>query len=82
MSKISSNVRGISFLVLAMFIISLQNIAIKWIGGDYPVLEIVIFRSLVALPFTMRASGDGRPRNGTGSNIHEASFFFSLTPPT
>ena len=53
MSKISSNVRGISFLVLAMFIISLQNIAIKWIGGDYPVLEIVIFRSLVALPFTI-----------------------------
>ena len=53
MSQPSSNVKGVSFLVLAMFIISLQNIAIKWIGGNYPVLEIVIFRSLVALPFTI-----------------------------
>jgi drug/metabolite transporter (DMT)-like permease len=53
MSKASSNVRGIAFLILAMFIISLQNIAVKWIGGNYPVMEIVIFRSLVALPFTI-----------------------------
>jgi drug/metabolite transporter (DMT)-like permease len=49
----SSNVKGIGFLVLSMFIISLQNIAIKWIGGDYSVLEIVTIRSLVALPFTL-----------------------------
>ena len=45
--------KGIGFLVLSMFIISLQNIAIKWIGGDYSVLEIVTIRSLVALPFTL-----------------------------
>lgn len=49
----NSNVKGIGFLVLAMFIFSLQDIAIKWIGGDYPVLEIVIFRNLVALPCTL-----------------------------
>ncbi|MCA9952998.1 MAG: DMT family transporter, partial [Anaerolineales bacterium] len=49
----NSNVKGIGFLVLAMFILSLQDIAIKWIGGDYPVLEIVIFRNLVALPCTL-----------------------------
>jgi drug/metabolite transporter (DMT)-like permease len=53
MTKISSNVKGISFLVLAMLIISLQNIAIKWIGGDYSILEIVTFRSVVAIPCTL-----------------------------
>lgn len=53
MEKTSSNIKGVSFLFLAMLIISLQNVAIKWIGGDYSVLEIVTFRSLVALPFTL-----------------------------
>jgi drug/metabolite transporter (DMT)-like permease len=53
MSKISSNIQGIGFLVLAMLIWSLQNIAVKWIGGDYSVLEIVTFRSLIALPCTL-----------------------------
>ena len=36
-----------------MLIFSLQNIAVKWIGGDYSVLEIVTFRSLIALPCTL-----------------------------
>lgn len=53
MLKISSNVKGISFLVLAALIISLQNIAVKWIGGSYSVLQIVALRSLVALPVTL-----------------------------
>jgi drug/metabolite transporter (DMT)-like permease len=53
LTKINSNVKGVSFLVLAMLIFSLQNIAVKWIGGDYPVLEIVIFRSFIALPCTL-----------------------------
>jgi drug/metabolite transporter (DMT)-like permease len=52
MTKTSSNVRGIVSLVLAMLIFSLQDIAVKWIGGDYSVLEIVVFRSLIALPCT------------------------------
>jgi drug/metabolite transporter (DMT)-like permease len=51
--KISSNIQGVGFLVLGLLIISLQNIAVKSIGGDYPVLEIVIFRSFVALPCTL-----------------------------
>ena len=49
----SSNVRGVGFLVLALFTISLQTVAVKWISGSYPVLQIVILRSLVALPFTL-----------------------------
>ena len=32
--KISSNVNGILFLLLAMLIISLQSIAVKWLGGS------------------------------------------------
>lgn len=51
--KTNSNVKGVSFLLLAMFTISLQNIAIKWIGGDYSVLEIVTVRSVIALPCTL-----------------------------
>ncbi len=53
MPRISSNVKGVRFLVLAMLIFSLQNIAVKWIGGDYSILEIVTFRSLIALPCTL-----------------------------
>ena len=36
-----------------MFIFSFQNIAIKSLSGGYPVLQIVILRSLVALPATI-----------------------------
>jgi len=53
MTKINSNVKGIGFLILAILIISLQSIAVKWIGGSYPVLEMVVLRNLVALPFTL-----------------------------
>lgn len=49
----SSSYKSIAYLLLAIFIISLQNVAIKWISGDFPALEIVLFRSLVALPFTL-----------------------------
>jgi drug/metabolite transporter (DMT)-like permease len=52
MNKTSSNIQGAAALSLAMLIFSLQDIAVKWIGGDYPVLEIVVFRSLIALPCT------------------------------
>ena len=52
MTKVSSNIRGAASLLLAMLIFSLQDIAVKWIGGDYSVLEIVLLRSLIALPCT------------------------------
>lgn len=51
--KITTNLKGIGFLLLAMLIGSLQAVAVKWIGGNYSVLEIVTFRSLVALPATL-----------------------------
>ena len=53
MTTTNSNLKGIGFLLLAMLIGSLQSVAVKWIGGNYSVLEIVTFRSLVALPITV-----------------------------
>lgn len=53
MTTTNSNLKGIGFLFLAMLIGSLQAVAVKWIGGNYSVLEIVTFRSLVALPVTL-----------------------------
>lgn len=35
----TDNIQGVGFIVLAMLIFSLQNIAIKWISGDYPGLK-------------------------------------------
>ena len=49
----NKNLLGIGSLVLAMLIFSLQDIAVKWMGGSYPILEIVIFRGLVAMPITL-----------------------------
>lgn len=51
--QFSSNLKGIGFLILAMLIISLQGVAVKGLGGSYPVLEMVVLRNLVALPFTL-----------------------------
>jgi drug/metabolite transporter (DMT)-like permease len=53
MPTTNSNLKGVSFLLLAMLINSLQSVAVKWIGGNYSVLEIVAFRSVVALPITL-----------------------------
>jgi len=53
MAKMSSNAKGVLFLILAALVISIQNIAIKWIGGEYSALEIVAVRSLIALPLTL-----------------------------
>ena len=81
LNNLTSNLQGVGFLVLALLIFSLQDIAVKWIGGDYPVLEIVIFRSVLALPLTLlffRLKGDGvcQPRNGTRLNTSAVVFYF------
>ena len=65
MKAADKNILGVGSLVLAYLIFSLQDIAVKWIGGSYPILEIVIFRGLMALPVTVlffRLEGQrGRP---------------------
>lgn len=55
MNPSNAALKGVGFPLLAMTIFSLQNIVVKWIGigGDYSVLEIVTFRSLIALPCTL-----------------------------
>lgn len=52
-NKTNDNIRAIGFLLIAIFIFSLQNIAAKGISGDYSILEIVTLRSLIALPATL-----------------------------
>ncbi|WP_137391657.1 DMT family transporter [Rhodoligotrophos defluvii] len=41
---------GAVFLLTGIFVFSLQDIIIKWISGDYPVYQIVFFRSIASLP--------------------------------
>ena len=53
MTTIRDNIQGVGFLVLAILILSLQDIAVKWIGGDNSVIEIVLVRSIIALPATL-----------------------------
>ncbi len=50
MNATPSNFRGVAYLILALFIMSLQGVAVKFIGGDYSIMEIVLLRSVVALP--------------------------------
>ncbi len=82
---INSSIRGVGFLVLGLLIFSLQDIAVKWMGGDYPVLEIVTFRSLVAMPLTLlffRAEGGrGLPttRRHRLEYVRGVFFFLSYT---
>src|ERR1044071_5624939 len=53
MKSTNKNLLGVGSLVLGILIFSLQDIAVKWMGGNYPILEIVIFRGLVAMPITL-----------------------------
>jgi len=85
LNKIHANVQGVGFLVLGMLIFSLQDIAVKWIGGDYPVLEIVIFRSMLALPLTLLffhfEGGRGLPttQRHTLEYVRGVCYFLSYT---
>lgn len=85
MRVIRSDIRGVGFLVLGMLIFSLQDVAVKWMGGDYPVLEIVLLRSLVAIPLTLLffrlEGGRGRPatRRHRLEYVRGGFFFLSYT---
>lgn len=82
----SSTVKGVGFIVLAMLILSLQGIAVKWIGGDYSIMEIVLFRSFVALPITIllyRLEGQrGLPTTQRHKLEYTRGFFFFLSYTT
>jgi drug/metabolite transporter (DMT)-like permease len=48
---------GISYVVAGVTVFSVQDVIIKWLSGDYPVLEIVFVRSLVALVLLFAVAG-------------------------
>lgn len=83
MTKMTSNIRGAVSLVLAMLIFSVQDIAVKWIGGEYSVFEIVVLRSLIALPCTflfLRYEGKrGYPTTGRSWLEYIRGFFLFLS---
>jgi drug/metabolite transporter (DMT)-like permease len=85
MKTANGSLLGIGSLVLGMLIFSLQDIAVKWIGGDYSVLEIVTFRSLTALPLTLLffryEGGRGLPttQRHTLEYIRGVFYFLSYT---
>jgi drug/metabolite transporter (DMT)-like permease len=85
MKTANRNLLGVGFLLIGILIFSLQDLAVKWIGGDYPVLEIVSFRSLVALPLTLLffryEGGQGLPttQRHTLEYIRGVFFFLSYT---
>jgi drug/metabolite transporter (DMT)-like permease len=82
----NKNILGVGFLVLGMLIFSLQDIAVKWMGGDYPVMEIVAFRSLVALPLTLLffryEGGQGLPTTQRHKLEYIRGVFFFLSYTT
>ena len=86
MTKTSPNIRGVGFLLLGMLIFSLQDIAVKWIGGDYSVLEIVTFRSLIALPLTLLffryEGGQGLPTTQRHKLEYVRGLFYFLSYTT
>ena len=48
-ARSSSPIQGIVFLVIAVSILSVQDVIIRFLSGDYPVHEIVFFRAFVSL---------------------------------
>ncbi|MEN9562293.1 MAG: hypothetical protein RIR73_537, partial [Chloroflexota bacterium] len=82
----TSNLKGIGFLVLALLIGSTQAAAVKWIGGNYSVLQIVTVRSLVALPITVLffrlEGGKGLPTTNHRTTQYVRGFFLFLSYTT
>jgi len=78
-----NNILGVSYLILALLVFSLQDIAVKWIGGDYSVIQIVVLRSLIALPATLvlfRLEGNrGRPTTQRHTLEYVRGFFYFLS---
>jgi drug/metabolite transporter (DMT)-like permease len=81
--RTNKSLLGVAFIVLAMLVFSLQDIAVKWMGGNYPALEIVIFRSLVALPCTLlffrNEGGRGLPTTQRHKLEYVRGFFYFLS---
>lgn len=86
MKTSDNSITGIGFIGLAMLIFSLQGIAVKWIGGDYSIMEIVLFRSVVAMPITLLLhrleGGHGLPKTQQPLLEYVRGFFLFLSYTT
>ncbi|MCA9881592.1 MAG: DMT family transporter [Anaerolineae bacterium] len=86
MKTSDNSITGIGFIGLAMLIFSLQGIAVKWIGGDYSIMEIVLFRSVVAMPITLLLyrleGGRGLPKTQQPFLEYVRGFFLFLSYTT
>ena len=51
--KPASNLLGISCVIGAVFAFTTQDMAIKWLSGDYALHQIVLIRALIALIVTL-----------------------------
>ncbi len=52
-AAVSPQLLGIVCVVIAVTLFSIQDMAIKWLSGDYPLHEIVFIRAAVAMCFTV-----------------------------
>ena len=48
--RLDAPFKGVLFVIAGVLVFMIQDVAIKWMSGSYPVYEIVFVRSLVALP--------------------------------
>lgn len=83
---LGAGVRGVLFLVMGLAVFSLQDITVKFIGGHYPVLEIVVFRSAVAMPLTLlmyrMEGGRGLPQTQQYHREYLRGLFYFLSYTT
>lgn len=45
--------RGIALLTLGIAIFALQDVILKWLAGDYPLSQVMLIRSVTALPIML-----------------------------
>jgi S-adenosylmethionine uptake transporter len=83
MASKNNNIAGIAFVALAMLLFSFQEVAVKWIGGNYSVIEIVVLRGVIALPATLvlfRLEGSrGRPSTQRHKLQYVRGFFLFVS---
>ena len=86
MKTMNKNILGVGSIVLSILIFSLQDIAVKGMGGSYPVLEIVIFRTVIAIPVTLlffrMEGGKGRPATKQHKLEYLRGLFYFLSYTT
>lgn len=53
MTQTHSPAAGIGFMIAGMFFISVNDMLIKGVSGDYPLHQVVMIRSVIGLAFTL-----------------------------